>query len=205
PPAPDFSVSATPASQTVVQGGSTTYTVTVTPSGGFSGSVAFSISGLPAGATGSFNPPSVTGSGSSTLTVTTSASTPAGTYALTVSGTSGSLVHSTSVTLVVNAAPPAGDFSLSATPASQTVSRGGTATYTVTVTGSGGFAGNVVFSVTGLSGGSSASFSPPSVTGSGSSTLTVNTGMPRGNFTLTVTGTSGSLQHSTSVLLTVTR
>src|SRR5262249_10357762 len=44
PPAPDFSVSATPASQTVVQGGSTTYTLTVTPSGGFSGSVAFSIS-----------------------------------------------------------------------------------------------------------------------------------------------------------------
>jgi hypothetical protein len=43
----------------------------------------------------------VTGSGSSTMTVTTSSSMLPGTYTLGVTGTSGSLVHSTSVTLVV--------------------------------------------------------------------------------------------------------
>jgi hypothetical protein len=38
------------------------------------------------------------------------------------------------------------------------------------------------------------------------STLTVSTGRktPTGTFKLTITGTSGSLQHSTSVSLTVT-
>jgi len=46
----------------------------------------------------------VTGAGSSTLTVTTSASTPAGSYTLTITGTSGSLSHTATVTLVVNAA-----------------------------------------------------------------------------------------------------
>ena len=47
-----------------------------------------SLSGLPAGATGSFNPVSVSSSGSSALTVSTGCSTPAGTYTLTITGTS---------------------------------------------------------------------------------------------------------------------
>src|SRR5207247_5416393 len=55
-PAPDFSLSVTPASQTVVAGGSTSYTATITPTGGFSGQVNLSASGLPAGATGNFTP-----------------------------------------------------------------------------------------------------------------------------------------------------
>jgi subtilisin family serine protease len=203
PPTPDFSLSASPASQTVTPGGSTAYTATVTPSGGFSGTVTFSASGLPAGAVASFNPASVTGSGFSTMTVTTSGTTPAGSYTLTITGTSGSLVHSTTVTLVVASATA--DFSLSATPSSQTVVRRGSTTYTVTVAPSGAFAGTVTFSVSGLTGGASASFNPTSVNTSGSSTMTVNAGNKTGTFTLTITGTSGSLQHSTSVTLIVTR
>jgi len=56
---PDYTVAASPASQSVVQGSSTSYTVTVTPSGGFTGTVSFSVSGLPAGAAATFNPTSV--------------------------------------------------------------------------------------------------------------------------------------------------
>jgi subtilisin family serine protease len=203
PPTPDFSLSASPSSQTVTQGGSTAYTATVTPSGGFSGTVTFSASGLPAGAGASFSPPSVTGSGSSTMNVTTSGATPPGSYTLTITGTSGSLVHSTTVTLVVASATA--DFSLSATPSSRTVVRRGSTTYTATVTPSGGFAGTVTFSVSGLTGGANASFNPTSVNTSGSSTMTVNAGNKTGTFTLTITGTSGSLQHTTSVTLIVTR
>src|SRR5215831_6110905 len=79
-PTPDFSLSASPSSQTVAQGSGTSYTATVTALNGFTGTVTFSASGLPAGASASFNPTSVTGSGSSTMTVTTSSTTPAGTY-----------------------------------------------------------------------------------------------------------------------------
>ncbi|PYU88411.1 MAG: hypothetical protein DMG26_08460 [Acidobacteria bacterium] len=203
-PAPDFSLSATPSSQTVVQGGSTSYTATVTALNGFTGTVTFSASGLPSGANASFNPPSVTGSGSSTMNVTTSSTTPTGTYTLTITGTSGSLVHTATVTLVVTAAT-GGDFSISASPPSQTVTRGASTTYTVTVTPSGGFTGTVTFSVSGLPRHATGSFSPPSVTGSGSSTLTVSTAKStaRGTFTLTLTGTSGSLTHSAAVTLTV--
>src|SRR4029077_7750146 len=88
-PPPDFSLPASPSSQTVAPGASTSYTATVTPSGGFTGTVTFSASGLPSGAGASFNPASVAGSGSSAMTVTTSGTTPPGSYPLTITGTSG--------------------------------------------------------------------------------------------------------------------
>ncbi len=111
PGGPDFSLAATPASQTVTAGAGTDYTVTVTPSGGFAGTVTFSVSGLPTGADGSFNPAAVSGAGSSTLSVTTSPGTPPDVYGLTITGTSGALVHTVTVTLGVQAADGS-DFSL---------------------------------------------------------------------------------------------
>ena len=133
-PAPDFSLSAAPASQTVTAGGGTTYSVSVASTGGFSGSVALSASGLPAGVTAGFSPASTTTT--STLTITTSAAVAPASYPFTITGTSGSLTHSTTATLVVQAASPTGDFSLSATPASRTVTAGGGTTYSVSVASS---------------------------------------------------------------------
>jgi len=206
-PAPDFSVSASPGSQTVVQGNPASYTVTVTPSGSFNGSVSLNTTGLPSGANATFNPnPINNGSGSSTLTITTSASTPAGSYPLTITGTNASLIHSTTVTLVVNSASSP-NFSLSASPSSQTVTRGNPTSYTATVTPSGGFTGSVSLSVSGLPSGASATFSPASIAGSGNSTMSVttSTSTPTGSYTLTITGTSTSpsLTHSTTVTLVV--
>ena len=77
------------------------YTVTVTPSGGFNGVVIFGVSGLPNNSTATFSPPSVTGSGSSTMTVATKKNTQKGTFTLTISGTSGALTRTTTVTLIV--------------------------------------------------------------------------------------------------------
>ena len=199
---PDFSISATPSSQNVVQGNSTNYTVNIAPSNGFTGTVGLSVSGLPQGATATFNPSSVAGSGSSTLTVSTVASTPAGSYPLTITGTSGSLTHSTTVTLVVTV--PSG-FSLSATPATQTVSRGGSTQYAVTITAQGSFSGTVTLSVSGLPRRTSSSFNPPSVVGAGSSTLKVSANKPAqvGTYPLTITGTSGSLVQTATVTLVI--
>jgi subtilase family serine protease len=101
---PDFSLSASPASQTVRHGNSTSYTVSVSPSGGFTGTVALSAPGLPAGATATFSPTSINKSGSSTMTVRTSNGTPRQSYTLTITGncTSPALTHTTTVTLTVN-------------------------------------------------------------------------------------------------------
>jgi hypothetical protein len=100
--APDFALTASPASVTVAQGSSATTTATVAPSNGFSGTVNLSVTGLPAGASAQFMPASITGgSGTSTLTISTTMATPGGSYPLTLTGTSGSLTHSTPMTLVV--------------------------------------------------------------------------------------------------------
>jgi beta-galactosidase len=76
-PAADFTFGLSAPSLTVVTGSSGTETVTVTPQNGFptTSTVAFTCSGLPAGATCSFAPTTVNGSGNivSTLTVTTAA------------------------------------------------------------------------------------------------------------------------------------
>ncbi|HLQ50951.1 MAG TPA: hypothetical protein VK129_05590, partial [Terriglobales bacterium] len=199
----DFAIGANPSSQTVTMGGSTSYTVTVTPSGGFTGSVNLSVSGLPGGATGSFSTNPISGgSGTSTLNVATSSTTPTGTYTLTITATSGSLSHSTTVSLTVNGPK---DFSLSAAPNSQTVAPSGSTSYTATVGAINGFSGSVGLSISGLPANASGSFSPASVTGSGSSTLTVSTtcSISPGSYPLTITGTSGGLSHNASATLVV--
>ncbi|HZR16643.1 MAG TPA: S53 family peptidase [Verrucomicrobiae bacterium] len=99
---PDFSLSVTPGSRSVRRGNSTTYTVTVAGSAGFNGTVSLSVSGLPRNVRGTFNPSNVTGSGASTLTISTQNNTPRGTSTLTITGTSGSLSHSVNVSLTVN-------------------------------------------------------------------------------------------------------
>jgi len=205
PPSPDFSLGASPSSQTVVAGNSTTYTTTVTPSNGFSSAVTLSVGGLPAGASSSFSPnPVPGGSGSSTLGISTSSTTPAGTYTLTITGTSGNLSHSTNVTLIVNQ-PLQPDFTLKASPGSQTVTVGGSTSYTATVGAVNGFNGNVALTVTGQSAGVTASLTPTSVSGSGASMLNVSTTISAstGTFTLTIMGTSGSLSHTANVVLVV--
>jgi len=202
PANPDFALSAAPASRTVTQGGSTTYTVNITPSGGFTGAVSLTATGLPAGASASFSPNPATGS--ATMSVSTGAGTPTGSFSVTITGTSGNLTHTTSVSLVVNAALVP-DFSLSATPASQTVVRGGSTTYAANISRLGGFTGGVTFSVSGLPAGATGTFNPNPATAN-SSTLAVTTAATTatGSFVLTITGVSGALSRTTSVTLVIT-
>src|SRR5205823_3558081 len=155
--AADFSLSASPASVSVTQGGSTSSTITVNPVNGFNGSVGLSASGLPAGVTASFNPASTTGN--STLTLTASGAATTGTATVTITGTSGSLSHTTTVTLTVNAAATP-DFSLSASPTSVSVTQGGSGSSTLTVNPVNGFTGSVSLSASGLPSGVTASFNP---------------------------------------------
>jgi IPT/TIG domain len=197
----DFSLAASPASQTVTQGSGTSYAVSVTDSGGFTGAVMLSAGGLPSGAGATFIPNPTTGT--SSLSITTAGTTPAGTYNLTITGVSGSLSHGAAVTLVVQAAPIP-DFSLSATPSSQTVRRGALTSYTVTVTRTGGFAGAITFSAGSVPRGVSVTFSLNNTTAN-SSTMSVRTSnnTPRATYVLTITAVSGSLSHSTTVTLVV--
>ncbi|MFN2576068.1 MAG: hypothetical protein ABR607_00085 [Pyrinomonadaceae bacterium] len=98
-------------------------------------------------------------------------------------------------------------FTLSASPQSLTINQGTAGTSVITSNLSGPFNASVAFSVSGLPSGTTASFSPTSITapGSGSSTLTmtVGAGTPLGTYNLIVNGTGGGQTHSVAINLTV--
>jgi len=97
---PDFYLSANPSAVTITQGSSGMSTITVNDLNGFTGSVTLSASGLPSGVSAMFgtNPTTST----SVLTLTASGTAALGTVNVTITGTSGSLTHTTSVSLTVN-------------------------------------------------------------------------------------------------------
>ena len=194
----NFTLGASPSSQAVVVGGAASYTVSVAPQNGFNGAVALSLCGGPAGITPTFTPSSISGSGSSTLNIATSASMTPGTYSICVAGTNGALSHTANVTLTVNPVA-AGDFSLSASPDFLEFTAGSIGFSTISVSPLNGFNGTVSLSVNG--GGLPVTLSSTSVTGSGAVTLTVRSTRftASGDYTITVTGTSGSLSHSTFI------
>ena len=97
----DFSISVAPSSATVHRGANQKFTITVTASQGFTGTVSLSANGLPSHTSGAFNPSSITGAGTSVLTLQIGQSAPTGTYKLTIQGKSGSLVHSAHVMLTI--------------------------------------------------------------------------------------------------------
>jgi endoglucanase len=202
-PTPDFSLVANPTSLTIDRGASGMSTITITRTGGFTGSVALSASGLPAGVTASFNPASTTGNASA-LTLAASNTATTGQATVTITGVSGGLTHSIPISLTVNA-PPTPDFTLSASPASLTINQGASGTSTITITRTGGFTAGVTLSASaGLPAGVTASFNPPSATGNSSVlTLTVPSATPTGSSTVTITGTGGGLTKTTTIALTV--
>jgi endo-1,4-beta-xylanase len=200
PLAANFTLSANPSTLTINRGASGTSAITITRSGGFSSSVALSASGLPSGVTATFNPPSTTGT-SSALTLAASGTAATGMTSVTLTGTGGGLTRTTTLVLTVNAAP---DFSVTATPSSLTVNQGASAASMLAVTRVGGFVGSVAFSATGLPSGVTASFNPPSTTGTSSTvTFTASGAATSGTSNVTITATGGGLTRTTTIALTV--
>jgi uncharacterized membrane protein len=201
-PTPDFALSVNVPS-TVQQGNSLAVSVNVLRLRGFNGAVEVSLN----------NPPNrvratpVTipaGSSSATLTIDIGPSVSPGATALVLQGSSGSLNHTTPFQITVTAAPPA-DFSFSLSPASTTMMAGSSTQITVNIQGQNGF--NDAVEVT----------TDPALAGViGAPTLTIPAAAQSGTlqvavaatalsqaYNVTVTAKSGSLQHTTTLTVTV--
>ncbi len=101
---PDYTISASPSSLTIRQGRQATSTITITNTGFFGiqyNGCTLSASGLPSRTTASFNPSTILGAGSSTLTLSVDNRTPEGTYTITVTGYAHWIQHTTPITLTV--------------------------------------------------------------------------------------------------------
>ncbi|MGA2652882.1 MAG: cellulose binding domain-containing protein [Terracidiphilus sp.] len=129
-----FSLNPSAPSLSVNQGATGTDTITVTDTGGFTGSVAFAATGLPSGVTASFSPTS--SATSSVLTLTAGSTATTGAFTVTITGTSGSTTASTTFTLAVGSSGGGActvDYTISPQNSSQfgasiTIKNGGTTT-----------------------------------------------------------------------------
>ena len=199
--APSFTVSDY-SSVTMGQGTSSTSSVSITPLYGFAGNVNLSVSGLPSGVTASFSPnPASALAGSSTLTLMATSTASLGQYIVTITGTSGSQIATTPLTIAIYPQ----SFTLYDNE-SVTLGQGTSSASFVSINPLYGFAGNVSFSVSGLPSGVTASFSPnpaPATTGYSALTLKASSTAALGQYTLTITGTSGSVSASTTLTLGV--
>ncbi|TMI22352.1 hypothetical protein E6H31_02635 [Candidatus Bathyarchaeota archaeon] len=214
---PDFGVSSNPSSLSIRQGSMTNSTISVASLGNFAGSVTLSSS--PSSPPGlmtsgfSVNPVTVPAGGTakSNFTISVPANTSPGSYSLAVTASNSTTSRSTSVNISVTAP----DFTIISSPSSLNIPQGSSGTTTITLTSLDGFSGTVSLTSTLSSSGPQVTFSPASVAvpsgGSISSTLSVfaassgaySTPVSPGSYTVTVTGTSGSSVHSTTLSLTV--
>ena len=101
--AADFRIDVNPASQSVAQGQTASYSVNVVGSSGFNSQVSLSVSGLPSGANSVFTVNSGTPDFSATLTVTVPSNAPAGSFTLVIKGTGGGLERTANAVLIITA------------------------------------------------------------------------------------------------------
>jgi hypothetical protein len=105
-----FQITVSPNEGFIRAGGTTTATVTIADQPGFNGTVNLSLGAFPNGSnlTGSFNPTSITGNGTSTLTIISTAESPTSWDPVTVFGTTpdGSIQQSVTFNTFIDTAPP---------------------------------------------------------------------------------------------------
>lgn len=198
---PGFSLSSSAPSLAAQVGGSAaSTTIAVSGTNGFSGLVGLTASGVPAGVTASFSPAST--STTSVLTLTASASAAAGTYTIGIAGVSGTLSATTSVVLTISS--PAPSLSVWTADSSLTLLVGGARTpTTVYVSKPANISGNVNITLAGVPPGVTTGMNAPSTTTSTVLAFYPSASAVPGTYTVTVTGTLGTMKTSTGIQITI--
>jgi hypothetical protein len=205
-PTPAISIALSSSALSITQGTSGTTTVTLTRSGGFTGDVAITVEGLPGTVTYTSDPATI-GAGATSAVITFdvgSAATP-GVINATVKASGAAVSVVTASIAITVVAAPAQTYTLGVANATVTAAQGATATQTVNITRTGGFAGAVALTASGLPTGVTAAFDPQSAAGNSSTlTLTAAANAATGSATVTVKGTAtGQADKTTTFQLTV--
>jgi hypothetical protein len=203
----DFTLNVTPPTQTVTAGATADYTVSTATTSAFANNAALTCAVLtaPAGTGCTFDASPIAPGGSTTMHVSSTVATPAASYTVQVTATSGATVHTFNVTYTVNNGA-ASDFTITTSTPTRTVTHGSTTSYTVTVTATGSFAESVTLSCLGQPAGvacGTANFVPStSGTIKTLNVLVSSTTVP-GTYNFQIKGTSATKLHTVAVQLIV--
>ena len=104
PDTPDFTIAASVTSLTITPDDPGTATITVAPKYGFDNVVDLTTTAQPTGPAVILSRTNISGSGSSTITISIGSDIVAGTYTVTILGKSGNLSHKAQIMVVVNRA-----------------------------------------------------------------------------------------------------
>ncbi len=206
PPTGTIGIALSNASGTVSGTGGTTTTITLTRGGGFTGAVSLAMEGAPNGVTSAFTPASLAaGNSSSALAITVGAGAAPGTYPLTIRATATGLSAVTATYTLTVQAPPVPDFTIGVNPGTVTIEEGQSGTATVTIARTGGYAGAVGFTVTGVPVGVGLEIAPNNTTGNSSVlTISVPVGVAAGTYPLVIIGAeNGPLSRTTPLSLII--
>jgi YVTN family beta-propeller protein len=206
-PNPDFVLNASPLNPSFLPGGSGTSSISITTLSGFNSDISLSFTGVPSGVTAVLSPTSLPapGSGTATLSFSSSVTAATGNYVIPVTVSGGGITHTINIGLTIVDT----GFSVIVLPGNVSVAQGASATTTVTskVTDP-SLNAFVQFSASGLPSGVTATFNPPFIPppGSGSSTLTftASNNAAGGTTNVTVTAMGHFTTRTATVALTVT-
>ena len=202
----DFTIAASSVTPTSINAGSTgNATITITGLNGYAKIVNLNVS-APSGINCSLSPTKLNLPPSPATSILSCRSSTPNDYAVTVTGTNGTLSHTTANILFHIV-----DFTITPSLSSLSLVAGQSQQTTVNLLGANRFVGNVNLNVIITPSGPSATLSPSSVTltstgcACGSSILGINAGLTAGLYTLNVTGTNGALTRWAIITLTVTK
>ncbi len=198
---PAVDVDATPSSVTVKQGESATYQVSVTASD-YTGNVQLSLTGLPSGSAYSLNPNSGTPPFNSILTVTTSDTTPPGTYTLKIKAQGTGVQDTKKVKLVVT---KKGDFDIILNPSSLSLKQGGSANVNIQVVPIESYDETVTLSLPTVPSGITATLGTNTLAPGASTTLSIQLSdtIAPGTYNIVVKGVSDGIEHTKSLTINV--
>jgi hypothetical protein len=210
-----YTVAASPASDSTIQGTTKNFNVVITGSNGYSDTVNTTFTSSNPGIT--VSPTSVSlvvSSGSpvaqTPVTVTVGAAVPVGVYTITLNatGATSGVARTATYTITVSAAP---DFAVASSPTSVSVQAGMSATYALSFSTSGGYTGSVTLSLTGLPASipnANYTTNPVNLPAQNSSTLAIpvpyDPATVGGPYNLTLSASDGTKTKTVALTLTVT-
>lgn len=200
-----FDLVALPGTTYVATGSTEVVLVGVERSASFVEPVDLALHDAPVGVTGTFDPNPSTGD-ASTLTLAVDGAVVAGSYPLSIRGSTGTGYGATTEFTLVVTEPDAAGFSLALDTSGLALARGEAGEVVVTIVPAGGFADPVALSAAlkPTAEHIAVSFVPASAGASSVMTLVIGQGVPPRTYLVEVRGLSGALRDTVPLALTVT-